>query len=83
MGSIFWLAFSDKIAIRKSSEIDPESMSYFTVLHRELLNRGIYLGPSGFEVGFISEAHTEKDLLKAAEAFKEALDITFKTVKKD
>lgn len=83
MGSIFWLAFSDKIAIRKSSQIDPDSMNYFTVLHRELLNRGVYLGPSGFEVGFISEAHTTKDLAKAAEAFKEALDIAFSTVDLD
>lgn len=83
MGSIFWLAFSEKIAIRKSSEIDPESMSYFTILHRELLNRGVYLGPSGFEVGFISEAHSEKDLKQASQAFKEALDVAFASVKKD
>ena len=78
MGSIFWLAFSDKVNIRKSSEIDPDSMKYFTKLHAALLERGVYLGPSGYEVGFISAAHTYADLDLAVKAFKEGLDIAFK-----
>ena len=76
-GSVFWLAFSDKIAIRKSSEIDPDSMKYFTVLHKELLDRGVYIGPSGYEVGFVSAAHSDEDILASAEAFKAALDVAF------
>lgn len=76
-GSIFWLAFSDQIHIRKSSEIDPDSMKYFNVLHAELLNRGIYLGPSGYEVGFVSAAHTNDQLDDSAEAFKAALDAAY------
>ena len=75
--SIFWLAFSDKVAIRKSSEIDADSMKYFTKLHAALLERGVYLGPSGYEVGFISAAHSMADLDIAVQAFKEALDIAF------
>ena len=81
MGSIFWLTFSDQVSVRKSSQIDPESMNYFTILHKELLERGIYLGPSGFEVGFISAAHKENDLELAANAFIESLDIAFSEVK--
>jgi glutamate-1-semialdehyde 2,1-aminomutase len=42
-----------------------------------LLERGIYLGPSGYEVGFVSAAHTDADLDRAAQAFVEALDIAF------
>lgn len=76
-GSIFWLAFSDRVFIRKASEIDPDSMKYFNVLHRELLERGVYLGPSGYEVGFVSAAHTDEQLLQAAEAFKAALDVAY------
>ena len=53
-------------------------MKYFRVLHKELLERGVYLGPSGYEVGFISEAHTEDDLIKTAKAFAEALEIAMK-----
>lgn len=76
-GSIFWLAFSDKVHIRKSSEIDPDSMKYFNTLHSALLDRGVYLGPSGYEVGFVSAAHTDEQLLQAAQAFKEALDLAY------
>lgn len=76
-GSIFWLAFSDKVSIRKSSEIDADSMKYFATLHNALLERGIYIGPSGYEVGFVSEAHTYRDLDKTIQAFKESLDIAF------
>lgn len=76
-GSIFWLAFSEKIHIRSSQEIDPDSMKYFTVLHRELLERGVYVGPSGYEVGFVSAAHSESDIQRTITAFCEALDIAF------
>jgi glutamate-1-semialdehyde 2,1-aminomutase len=77
VGSIFWLAFSENIQIRKASEIDADSMQYFKKLHAALLERGVYVGPSGFEVGFISEAHTKEYLDIAIQAFKESLDIAF------
>ena len=35
-------------------------------MHRDLLNAGIYLPPSGYEVMFISTAHTEDMLDEAA-----------------
>ena len=43
-----------------------------------MLERGIYLSPSGYEVGFISTAHSEKDLAKTANAITESLDIVLK-----
>jgi glutamate-1-semialdehyde 2,1-aminomutase len=77
IGSIFWFAFTDQEAIRRADEIDPASMEKFKKLHRELLNRGVYLGPSGYEVGFISSAHTKVDLEKAKRAIFESLEIVF------
>jgi glutamate-1-semialdehyde 2,1-aminomutase len=77
VGSIFWLAFSENIQIRRASEIDADSMQYFKKLHAALLERGVYVGPSGFEVGFISEAHTKEYLDIAIQGFKESLDIAF------
>ena len=76
-GSIFWLAFSDQVHIRRSSEIDPDSMAYFSKLHAALLDRGVYLGPSGYEVGFVSAAHSDAVIDEAVAAFTEALDVTF------
>jgi glutamate-1-semialdehyde 2,1-aminomutase len=47
-------------------------------MHRELLNRGVYLGPSGYEVGFVSSAHSKIELEKAKRAIFESLDIVFR-----
>lgn len=76
IGSIFWIAFSRDRIVR-ADQIDPASMEKFKVLHHELLQRGIYLGPSGYEVGFVSAAHTTSDLEEAAGKVKEALDVVF------
>jgi glutamate-1-semialdehyde 2,1-aminomutase len=78
IGSIFWFAFTDKSSISTAEEIDPASMLKFKELHRELINRGIYLGPSGYEVGFISAAHTKADLETTKTAIFDSLDIVFK-----
>jgi glutamate-1-semialdehyde 2,1-aminomutase len=77
IGSIFWFAFTDKTSISAAEEIDPASMLKFKELHRELINRGIYLGPSGYEVGFISAAHTKADLETTKTAIFDSLDIVF------
>jgi glutamate-1-semialdehyde 2,1-aminomutase len=53
-------------------------MEKFKILHHELLESGIYLGPSGYEVSFISAAHTAADLEIAKGKICQALDIVFK-----
>ncbi|MGI4022822.1 MAG: glutamate-1-semialdehyde 2,1-aminomutase [Janthinobacterium lividum] len=78
IGSIFWFAFTDKETIRRADEIDAASMEKFKMFHRELLNRGIYIGPSGYEVGFVSSAHTKIDLEKAKRTIFESLDFVFR-----
>lgn len=78
IGSIFWFAFTDLESISCAEDIDPASMEKFKIMHRELLNRGIYLGPSGYEVGFVSSAHSKIELEKAKRAIFESLDIVFK-----
>ncbi len=78
IGSIFWFAFTDLEKVQTSEAIDPKSMEKFKMMHRELLNRGIYLGPSGYEVGFVSAAHSKLDLEKAKRAIFECLDIVFR-----
>ena len=78
IGSIFWFAFTDAISISSAEEIVPESMNYFRTLHKELLERGVYLGPSGYEVGFISEAHTPEIISAVQRVVMECLDIVMK-----
>ncbi len=78
IGSMFWFAFTDNEAIRRADEIDATSMEKFKKLHRELLNRGVYLGPSGYEVGFISSTHTKIELEKAKRAIFDSLEVVFR-----
>ena len=73
IGSIFWLSFDGKKRIQDAEAINPD-MTKFNQLHAALLNRGVYLGPSGYEVGFVSFAHTEELLKEATSLFCEALD---------
>lgn len=73
LGSIFWLAFTEKEHIRSAEDIDADSMKYFKVLFHALLENGVYTGPSGYEVGFVSSAHSQEDLDKTIVAFQNAL----------
>jgi len=77
VGSIFWFAFTALDSIKRADEIDPASMEKYKTLHRELLNRGVYFGPSGYEVGFLSAAHAPEDLEKTIQALRESLDSVF------
>ena len=78
IGSIFWFAFTEKPQIKSAGDIDHQSMEYYKAFHRELLNRGVYLGPSGYEVGFVSAAHSKIELEKAKRAIFESLDEVFR-----
>ena len=77
VGSIFWLSFSNKNRVRSADEIAPDGPELFKVFFDSIIEKGVYVGPSSYEVGFISQAHTEEDLSKAANAIIEALDVTY------
>jgi glutamate-1-semialdehyde 2,1-aminomutase len=83
IASIFWFAFTDLETISSAEEIDASSMEKFKIFHRELLNRGVYLGPSGYEVGFVSSAHSKIELEKAKRAIFESLDFVFRGARSD
>lgn len=73
IGSIFWFNFDGKKNITRADQINPD-MSKFKKLHAFLLNNGIYIGPSGYEVGFISSVHNPEVLNKTADIIKQGLD---------
>ncbi len=72
IASIFWLSFENKRII-KSTDISGESNQLFSRLHSLLLEKGIYFGPSAYEVGFISSAHRKEDLKEAADKINSSL----------
>jgi glutamate-1-semialdehyde 2,1-aminomutase len=73
LGSIFWIAFTKHETVKAAEEIDANSMSYFKILYHALLENGVYLGPSGYEVGFMSEAHSYQDIDNTIIAFEKSL----------
>ncbi|MBO73324.1 MAG: glutamate-1-semialdehyde-2,1-aminomutase [Flavobacteriales bacterium] len=74
IGSIFWMVYGNNGKIQAPDQINDEAGKYFKAIFKKLLNRGVYLGPSGYEVGFISSAHSTKILNKAADQIITALD---------
>jgi glutamate-1-semialdehyde 2,1-aminomutase len=75
VGSIFWMVYGNRENIIQSpDQINDDAGKFFKAIFRKLLNKGVYLGPSGYEVGFISEAHTSKILEKAANKIITVLD---------
>ena len=77
MGSIFCVYFTGKTVIRTLQDVKDCDMRRFARFHGEMLRRGVYLSPSGYEVGFLSTAHTDADLEKTAAALGESLDASF------
>ena len=72
VGSIFWITFQRDLP-RAAHEIDPDGIGHYNRMHPRVLDRGLYLPPSGYEVCFLSTAHTEEMLAEAAESLADLL----------
>ncbi len=73
--SIFALYFTDDDNITSVDMVKECNMQQFAQFHREMLERGIYLSPSGYEVGFLSIAHTKEDIDTTVIAIDESLAV--------
>jgi glutamate-1-semialdehyde 2,1-aminomutase len=72
-GSLFWLALHEGPAPRTAITLEPRASARFAVLFHAMLERGVYLPPSPYEVCFLSLAHTAADLETFAAALRESL----------
>jgi glutamate-1-semialdehyde 2,1-aminomutase len=73
VGSILWLALQDGEVPRKFEDIRPEAADIYAALHRALLDRGVSLAPSAYEVMFVSLAHTDDVIDETIVAFEAAV----------
>lgn len=73
MGSIFALYFTERRSITTVDDVRACDMKRFAAFHRAMLSGGVYLSPSGYEVGFLSTAHGDEELRRTAEAIGESL----------
>ncbi|MCW7508434.1 glutamate-1-semialdehyde 2,1-aminomutase [Leptospira levettii] len=72
-GSLFWLKGKTEKPIRTIAEIPSSHKSNFATFFHKLLNQGVYLAPSGYEVGFLSTVHTKQIIDLTLEKIKQAL----------
>jgi glutamate-1-semialdehyde 2,1-aminomutase len=76
-GSLFWFAMQAGEPPRRLDRVERAGAKRYAAFHRALLDRGVYLAPSSFEVGFLSLAHTDADVDGTAEAVRGALAEAF------
>ncbi len=73
-GTMFCTYFTDKEVLNFTDAANTDTAK-FAKFFRKMLDRGINLAPSAFEAGFMSLAHSNRDINKTAraayEAFKE------------
>ncbi len=72
VSSIFWIIFQKNIP-RASKAIDPDGIAHYNRFHGKALEAGLYLPPSGYEVCFISAAHTNEMLGEAAQTLADLI----------
>lgn len=72
--SIFWMHAQTDDVIRRIEQIPAHNSAAFARIFHGALARGVYLAPSGFEVNFMSLAHSDKLLEEAREAIVAAIE---------
>ncbi len=71
VGSMFGLFFTDQNSVTSFVEVSQCDGALFNRFFHGMLDEGVYLAPSSFEAGFMSIAHSTKDIeatISAAEA---------------
>lgn len=70
--SIFWIRHQAASAVRNPGQIPADNSVWFARFFHAAVERGVYLPPSAYEVGFVSMAHSDAILETAASALIEA-----------
>lgn len=73
LASMFTVFFTEN-PVTSFTDVQTSDTEFYGRFHRALLNRGVYLPPSQFEVCFVSCAHELQDVDLTVEAVSEALD---------
>ena len=72
VGSLLWFRPTKPDTINRPEQVSGVFVQFYQRFFHECLQRGIYLAPSAFEVGFLSLAHTEEILQQVRHKFIDA-----------
>jgi glutamate-1-semialdehyde 2,1-aminomutase len=73
LGSMFWIAWLTDTAPRAAEALDANAAKVYAEVFHSLLDQGIALAPSAFEIAFLSLAHTRRDIDRLAAGLRTAL----------
>lgn len=73
-GSLFWIHEKVNSPIRNNHKIPSGQATRFKKLFLKSLEKGLYLAPNAYEVGFMSMAHSDEVIAKTAQIIKESLN---------
>jgi glutamate-1-semialdehyde 2,1-aminomutase len=74
VGGMFGLFFTDKSTVQTFSDVMSCDAQQFKKFFHNMLNNGVYLAPSAFEAGFISDAHTNEHVKQTIAAAATSLE---------
>lgn len=74
VGGMFGLYFCEKCP-SSFNEIMQSNKEHFNKFFHSMLESGIYLGPSAFEAGFVSAAHSDEDIALTIAAARKAFQL--------
>ncbi|NUN05836.1 MAG: aspartate aminotransferase family protein, partial [Bdellovibrio sp.] len=72
--SLFWIHGTSSEPIRTVEQIPANQSLHFKNIFLKSLDKGVYLAPNAYEVGFVSLAHTDDLLDQAAALILESVD---------
>ncbi len=75
-GSLIWFHLADVAVPRRADTIDDGAIARLNAIHGPMLDRGIYLPPSAYEVFFLSTAHSEAQVVELADNLVQLADLT-------
>ena len=73
LGSMFWIAWASVEPPRSAEVLEPSAAELYSRVFHSLLEQGVALAPSAFEIAFLSLAHTRRDIDRLADCLRRAL----------
>ena len=80
LGGMFGWFFTEQTHITNETCVQRSDLASFPAFFHAMLKQGIYLAPSPFEAGFISQAHTQQDIDRTTAAFAKAISTVQKNL---
>ncbi|RUO30155.1 glutamate-1-semialdehyde 2,1-aminomutase [Aliidiomarina sanyensis] len=73
-GGMFGFFFTDAPKVTTYEQATHCNMEHFKKFYHEMLKRGVYLAPSAYEAGFMSYAHSERDIEETLQVAEHAFN---------